>query len=50
MQVPKRKHSKSRTRKKRNSHYVREAINTVVCKSCGNRRLPHVVCGECGSK
>jgi len=50
MPVPKRKHSKGRTRRKRNAHYKRKVVHTVKCPSCGAEKLPHVLCSECGSK
>jgi len=49
-QVPKRRHSKGRTRRKRNSHYKAETPQTVKCKSCGAQKLAHRVCTECGAK
>lgn len=42
MAVPKRKHSKSRTRIKRNSHYKREVANVVKTKDKKGFKRPHV--------
>jgi large subunit ribosomal protein L32 len=48
MAVPKRRHSKSRTKKKRNAHYITKIVNSIKCKACGALKLPHRVCSECG--
>lgn len=48
MPVPKRKHSKGRTKRKRNSHYFKTVTNSVKCKNCGADKLPHTECKECG--
>ncbi len=50
MPVPKRKHSKQRTRIKRNEKLQQSAVNTQVCQQCGAQKLPHRVCAECGSE
>lgn len=42
MAVPKRKHSKSRTRKKRNAHYTRDVVNVVKTKDKKAYKRPHV--------
>ena len=42
MQVPKRKHSKSRTRKKRNVHYKRTEVAVVKTKDGKAYKRPHV--------
>lgn len=47
MPVPKRRHSKTRTRKKRNGHYFSSVINAIKCVNCGAFKLPHAVCSEC---
>ena len=44
---PKRKISKGR-RDRRRAHDALKAVNTVVCSNCGNKRLPHTVCPNCG--
>jgi ribosomal protein L32 len=41
MPVPKRKHSKSRRNKKRNSHYKRETVNVVKTKDKKGYKRPH---------
>ncbi len=48
MAVPKRRHSKSRTKKKRNAHYIAKIVNSIKCKTCGTFKLPHRICAECG--
>ena len=42
MAVPKRRHSKSRTRKKRNAHYVRDTVVAVKTKDKKAFKRPHV--------
>ncbi len=48
MAVPKQKQSHSRSTKRRSQH---KAANpgTQSCPSCGEARLPHRVCSNCGS-
>ena len=41
MPVPKRKHSKGRTKRKRNSHYKRDVVKTVQTKDKKGRKRPH---------
>ena len=45
--LPKRKISKGR-RDRRRSHDAIKARNLVVCSNCGESRLPHTVCPNCG--
>ena len=45
--LPKRKTSKGR-RDRRRAHDALTARNTVVCSNCGQMRLPHTVCPNCG--
>ncbi|HOK56856.1 MAG TPA: 50S ribosomal protein L32 [bacterium] len=47
MPNPKRKHSKSRTGKRRNSKKVR-SVPLTKCPNCGAVKLPHFVCNVCG--
>lgn len=42
MAVPKRKHSKARTRKKRNAHYTRSVVKAVKTKDTKAFKRPHV--------
>ena len=42
MPVPKRKHSKGRTRRKRNAHYKRKKIGVVKTKDKTGYKRPHV--------
>jgi large subunit ribosomal protein L32 len=47
MPNPKRRHSKSRTGKRRShDHLVAPSIGP--CPNCGEPRLPHRVCSKCG--
>ncbi len=48
MAVPKRKTSKSR-RDKRRANYKLEAPAQSVCPECGEIKLPHRVCLNCGT-
>jgi ribosomal protein L32 len=41
MAVPKRKHSKSRTRRKRDRHYVRPEVKVVKTKDGKALKRPH---------
>lgn len=45
--LPKRKSSSGR-RDRRRAHDALEAKNLVVCTNCGEMRLPHTVCPNCG--
>lgn len=47
MPVPKKHHSKARSRKRR-THYKASAPALVACPRCGAPRLPHRACPECG--
>lgn len=47
MAVPKRKTSKSK-RDKRRTHQKAQAPNVTTCPQCGEAKLPHRVCTECG--
>jgi large subunit ribosomal protein L32 len=47
MPNPKRKHSKSRTGKRR-AHDFLTAPSVSVCPQCATPRLPHRVCAKCG--
>jgi large subunit ribosomal protein L32 len=47
MAVPKRKTSKSRKNKRR-SHDRLAAPPTTKCSNCGQAKLPHSVCPNCG--
>jgi len=44
---PKRKLSKGR-RDRRRAHDALKARNLVQCSNCGEMRLPHTVCPNCG--
>jgi len=45
--LPKRKVSSGR-RDRRRAHDALKARNVVVCSNCGETRLPHRVCPNCG--
>ncbi len=47
MALPKRRHSRSRTRKRR-SHDALSAPNLSLCSNCGEPKEPHRLCGSCG--
>ncbi|HEY4798377.1 MAG TPA: 50S ribosomal protein L32 [Bacteroidia bacterium] len=47
MPNPKRRHSKSRSRKRR-THYKAQAPTLATCSNCGSPTLMHRVCQECG--
>lgn len=42
-------HRVSRSRRnKRRSHHALKPTQAVVCPNCGNPKLAHAACGECG--
>ncbi|MDR0677286.1 MAG: 50S ribosomal protein L32 [Holosporaceae bacterium] len=47
MAVPKKKISKSR-RNMRRSHLALTPVGIVVCSNCGESKLPHHLCANCG--
>ncbi len=47
LQLPKRRHSKSR-RDKRRAQWKAKSPNLSRCPQCGVPKLPHRVCPECG--
>jgi len=47
MALPKRRHSRSRTRLRR-SHDALKAPGLTVCQDCGEPKEPHRLCGSCG--
>lgn len=49
MAVPKRRHSKSRTRKRRSTYYNElEPPQLMDCNNCGNPKVMHRACKHCG--
>ncbi len=48
MAVPKRRQSKSRSRKRR-SHQGIKPLQLVRCQQCQRRIPPHTVCPNCGN-
>ncbi|MEW6143842.1 MAG: 50S ribosomal protein L32 [Thermodesulfobacteriota bacterium] len=47
MGLPKRKHSRSRSRKNR-THYKVANPGLSVCQNCGEHKPPHRACPGCG--
>ena len=47
MPVPKQKQSKGRTRKRR-SHNALKVKQLVACSNCGQMKLNHLICDNCG--
>lgn len=47
MPNPKRKHSKTRSRKRR-THYKASVPSMMNCPNCGEIKLQHRVCPSCG--
>lgn len=45
--LPKKKHSRSRTRRKR-AHRGLTQINLIKCPACPEKTLPHRACSSCG--
>ena len=45
--LPVKKMSKCRTRTRR-SHHALKPVNYSVCTKCGNAKLPHAMCAQCG--
>lgn len=48
MAVPKRRHSRSRTRQRR-AHDALTPPGLSVCSECGETKQPHRLCGNCGT-
>jgi len=48
MALPKRRHSHSRTRKRRAHDFLTPA-HISACSNCGEPKLPHKLCGGCGT-
>jgi len=47
MAVPKKKTSQAR-RDQRRAHHALKSPNLIACPNCGELRIPHRVCTECG--
>jgi len=47
MALPKRRQSKSRS-KKRRTHYTSADVSTASCPQCGSSKMPHRACPNCG--
>ncbi|MBN2467852.1 MAG: 50S ribosomal protein L32 [Deltaproteobacteria bacterium] len=47
MALPPKKHSKSRTRKRR-AHDGIVVCTLIACSHCGEKKRPHRVCPHCG--
>lgn len=48
MAVPKRKHSQARKNKRRSNVWKLDIPNFSRCTQCGELKMPHRVCGNCG--
>jgi large subunit ribosomal protein L32 len=48
MPNPKRKHSPHRRDSRRSANFKLFALNSSKCSNCGEPKLPHKVCPECG--
>jgi len=48
MAVPKKKMSRSRTRR-RKAQWKVNAPQTAACNQCGEQHLPHRACSNCGT-
>ena len=48
MAVPKRKTGRARTHSRRSANDVCAKPSRSVCPQCGEVKLPHRVCGNCG--
>ena len=49
MAVPKRKVSKARRDKRRSAVWKLQSPSLVKCSNCGELKLPHTVCKQCGT-
>lgn len=49
MAVPKQRHNRSRTRRRRGGHPQYTASSLVECPTCKKMILPHTVCKYCGN-
>jgi large subunit ribosomal protein L32 len=49
MAVPKRKHCKARSRKRRGGHLKSDPVATISCPKCGGTMMPHRICPGCGN-
>jgi large subunit ribosomal protein L32 len=48
MANPKRKHTHSRSRKRRGQNWTVKAVSTSRCPNCQSLKSPHQVCPNCG--
>lgn len=48
MAVPKRKHSQARKNKRRSNVWKLDVPSFSRCTQCGELKMPHRVCGNCG--
>lgn len=48
MAVPKRKTGRARTHARKSANMKLNAPSRAVCPQCGEVKLPHRVCGNCG--
>ena len=48
MPNPKRRHSNSRTGKRRNTHKTIRQRTLTTCTNCGESKISHAICNSCG--
>ncbi len=49
MAVPKQRHNRSRTRRRRGGHDKQKQLSLVECSSCAQKIEAHKICPFCGS-
>ena len=49
MAVPKRKTGRARTNSRRSANSRLAVAPRAICPQCGAAKLPHYVCGNCGT-
>ncbi|MBO4441051.1 50S ribosomal protein L32 [bacterium] len=47
--VPKKKHTRARSAKRRGGHLKSTPVATISCPKCGEPMLPHRICPNCGN-
>ena len=49
MPVPKKRHSNTRTNRRRKSNFRIKPVNYSLCPQCSQPVLPHTACAACGT-
>lgn len=49
MPVPKKRHSNTRTNRRRKANFRVKPVNFASCPACGEPILPHRACTSCGA-